>query len=134
MSAPARLFLFLGGLNAALAVVLGAFGAHALKAQLAGDMLAVYQTANQYHWYHALGLVGIGLAALWLPASRYLKWAGWVMMAGIVLFCASLYVLSVSGLRGLGMVTPFGGVAFIAAWVLFCVAVFKAATPEKQRP
>ncbi len=128
MSAIAKLFLFLGGANAALVVVLGAFGAHALKTRLSSDMLAIYQTGILYHLFHALGLIALGLAAAWLPGSGYLKWAGWTMLAGIVLFSGSLYVLSVSGMRWLGAITPLGGVAFIVAWVLFCVAVFKAAS------
>lgn len=124
----AKLFLFLGGVNAALVVLLGAFGAHALKKQLSPDMMVIYHTAIQYHLFHALGLIAIGLLAASLPGSGYLKWAGWAMLAGIVLFSGSLYVLSVSGMRWLGAITPLGGIAFIAAWVLFCIAVLKAAS------
>lgn len=128
MSAIAKIFLFLGGANAALVVILGAFGAHALKTRLTSDMMAIYHTAIQYHLFHALGLIAIGLLAAWWPSSGYLKWAGWIMLAGIVLFSGSLYVLSLSGMRWLGAITPLGGVAFIAAWVLLCIAVLKAAT------
>lgn len=128
MSAIAKLFLFLGGANAALVVVLGAFGAHALKARLSSDMMAVYHTAIQYHLFHALGLIAVGVLAAWLPGSGYLKWAGWTMLAGIVLFSGSLYLLSVSGIRWLGAITPLGGIAFIVAWVLFCIAVLKTAS------
>ena len=128
MSAIAKLFLFLGGANAALVVVLGAFGAHALKARLSSDMMAVYQTAIQYHLFHALGLIAVGVLGAWLPGSGYLKWAGWTMLAGIVLFSGSLYLLSVSGIRWLGAITPLGGIAFIVAWVLFCIAVLKTAS------
>lgn len=124
----AKLFLFLGGANAALVVVLGAFGAHALKTRLSPDMMAVYHTAIQYHLFHALGLIAVGLLAASLSGSGYLKWAGWTMLAGIVLFSGSLYGLSVSGMRWLGAITPLGGIAFIAAWVLFCIAVLKAAS------
>src|SRR3989337_1854411 len=113
MSPTTKLFLILGGINAALVVMLGAFGAHALKARLSAEMLAVYQTGVHYHLFHALGLIVVGLVATQIPASAYLKWSGWLMLAGIVLFSGSLYVLSVSGLRWLGMVTPFGGLAFI---------------------
>lgn len=128
MSAIAKIFLFLGGANAALVVILGAFGAHALKTRLTSDMMAIYHTAIQYHLFHALGLIAIGLLAAWWPSSGYLKWAGWIMLAGVVLFSGSLYVLSLSGMRWLGAITPLGGVAFIAAWVLLCIAVLKAAT------
>jgi uncharacterized membrane protein YgdD (TMEM256/DUF423 family) len=126
MPQTAKLFLTLGGLNAALAVMLGAFGAHALKARLPAEMLAVYQTGVQYHFYHALGLMLVGLAIMQLPDSVFLKWSGGLMLAGIVLFSGSLYSLSLSELRWLGAVTPFGGVAFIAAWVVFVVGVIKA--------
>ena len=128
MVPTAKVFLILGGLNAALVVLFGAFGAHALKARLSVEMLAVYQTGVHYHLFHALGLIAVGLVATQIPASAYLKWSGWLMLAGIVLFSGSLYVLSVSGLRWLGMVTPFGGLAFIFSWTLFVIAVLKASS------
>lgn len=121
-----RWFVVLGGLNGALAVALGAFGAHGLKARLAVDALAVYQTGVQYHFYHALGLVLVGLALLHLADSVLLRWAAWLMLAGIVLFSGSLYALSLSGLRWLGAVTPFGGLAFILAWILFAVGAARS--------
>jgi uncharacterized membrane protein YgdD (TMEM256/DUF423 family) len=121
-----RLFILLGAANAAMAVALGAFGAHALKTQLPGDLLAVYQTGNQYHFYHALGLALVGLAAAHWPESAWLKASGWLMLAGIVLFSGSLYLLAASGVRALGAVTPFGGLAFIAAWIAFAVAAVRA--------
>lgn len=122
----AKLFLILGALAAALGVVLGAFGAHGLKERLPSDALAVYQTGVQYHLYHALGLLVVGLAAWQLTGSGLLKWAAWLMLAGIVLFSGSLYVLSVSGLRWLGAITPFGGLAFIVAWLAFAAAVWRS--------
>jgi uncharacterized membrane protein YgdD (TMEM256/DUF423 family) len=125
MPQTAKLFILLGALAGATGVALGAFGAHALKSRLAPDLLAVWQTAVQYHFWHALGLVAIGVLALHLPASAALKWAGWLMVAGLVLFSGSLYVLALSGTRWLGAVTPFGGVAWIGAWVLLAVAVLK---------
>ena len=112
VSPTAKLFLILGGINAALVVLLGAFGAHALKARLTAEMLAVYQTGVHYHLFHALGLLVVGLVATQIADSTYLKWSGWLMLAGIVLFSGSLYVLNISGLRRLGMVTPTGGIAF----------------------
>jgi uncharacterized membrane protein YgdD (TMEM256/DUF423 family) len=126
MSQTAKLYLALGGLNAALAVMLGAFGAHALKTRLPAEMLAAYQTGVQYHFYHALGLVLVGLAILQWPDSNLLKWSGGLMFTGIVLFSGSLYGLSLGELRWLGPVTPFGGIAFIVAWAAFVTAVFKA--------
>jgi uncharacterized membrane protein YgdD (TMEM256/DUF423 family) len=125
MNATARLFLLLGGANAALVVILGAFGAHALKARLSNEMMAIYHTGIEYHVFHALGLIAVGLVAAWIPASASLKWSGWLMLGGIVLFSGSLYVLSLTGQRWIGAVTPFGGVAFIAAWVMFCIAVVR---------
>jgi uncharacterized membrane protein YgdD (TMEM256/DUF423 family) len=121
-----KAFLLIGALVAALAVALGAFGAHALKARLAPDLLAVYHTAVQYHFYHALGLILIGLAAGQIAGSVWLKAAGWTMLAGIVLFSGSLYVLALTGQRSLGAITPVGGLAFIAGWILFAVAIAKA--------
>jgi len=114
-----KLFALLGAVNAALAVALGAFGAHALKARLAPDLLAIYHTGAQYHCYHALGLILVGLACAQWPDAPRLRASGWLMLAGIVLFSGSLYVLSLTGVRGFGAITPFGGVAFIAAWALF---------------
>jgi uncharacterized membrane protein YgdD (TMEM256/DUF423 family) len=125
MPATPKLFLFLGALAGMLAVVLGAFGAHALRAKLAPDLLAIYQTAVQYHFWHALGLLGIGIVAIHMPTSLTLKWAGWVMLAGIMLFSGSLYVLALTGARWLGAVTPFGGAAFILGWALLAVAVVR---------
>lgn len=126
MIETARLFILLGALNAFLAVLIGAFGAHALKARLAADMMTVFHTGNQYHFYHALGLLLVGLIALQLPASTLLRGSGWLMLAGIVLFSGSLYVLAISGVRWLGAITPFGGMAFLAAWLMLAYAVWKA--------
>lgn len=122
----AKFFLLAASLLLALAVMLGAFGAHALKNRLPSDMLAVYQTAVQYHFYHALGLLLIGVIALQFPASMWIRVAGGLMLAGVVLFSGSLYVLSFTGTRWLGAVTPLGGIAFIGAWLALAVAVVRA--------
>ena len=89
MSGSAKLLLILGSVNAALAVTLGAFGAHALKARLSEQMMNLYQTGIQYHFYHALGLLILGLIALHMPSSSWLKWSGWLMFSGIILFSGS---------------------------------------------
>ena len=89
-------------------------------------MLAVYQTGVQYHFYHALGLIAVGLILLHFPASKPVVLSGWLMLAGIVLFSVSLYVLSLTGMRGLGMITPFGGVAFLSAWAMLAYGVWAA--------
>ena len=126
MHATARWFLALGASNAMLAVILGAFGAHALKNRLDEGMLAIYQTGNDYHFYHALGLIFIGIISILIPTTIWIKISGWTMLSGIFLFCVSLYCLSIYNVRWLGMITPFGGLLFIIAWATLCIAVFNA--------
>jgi uncharacterized membrane protein YgdD (TMEM256/DUF423 family) len=126
MTSAARVFLAAGGLAALAAVALGAFGAHALKGRLSPEMLAVWHTAVEYHVFHALGLLAVGLVAAQLPESALLKWSGWLMLAGIVLFSGSLYALALTGVRWLGVVTPAGGTAFLAAWALWVIAILRA--------
>lgn len=126
MPAGARLFLSLGSLLALAAVALGAFGAHGLKARLTPEMLAVWQTAAQYHFYHALGLLLVGFAFFHLPDGAPLRASGWLMVAGIALFSGSLYALAFSGEKWLGAVAPAGGTAFLLAWGAFAWAVFRA--------
>jgi uncharacterized membrane protein YgdD (TMEM256/DUF423 family) len=121
-----KLFLLFGGLALLLAVIFGAFGAHILKKSLSPDSMAVYETAVQYHFYHALGLLAVALLTVHLPSSSALQWSGWMMIAGIVIFSGSLYVLSIIAISWLGAITPIGGTAFIVAWLLFIVAVLKA--------
>jgi uncharacterized membrane protein YgdD (TMEM256/DUF423 family) len=120
-----KIFVAIGGLNALLAVALGAFGAHGLEGLLSPDMLQVFETGVRYHFYHALGLILAGIISLHLPESALLKSSGWLMLAGIVLFSGSLYALSTSGVRWLGAITPLGGAAFIVAWLLLVIAVLK---------
>ena len=112
----ARRTLFAAAAAMALAVLLGAFGAHALKNLLAPDALAVWQTGVQYHAWHALGLFGIGLWRRTAPDDRELRVAAWLLLGGIALFSGSLYALALSGVRSIGLVTPFGGLAFVAGW------------------
>jgi uncharacterized membrane protein YgdD (TMEM256/DUF423 family) len=121
-----KFFLVLGSLSSALGVGAGAFGAHGLKEVLSPDVLSTYETAVRYQMYHAFGMIAAGL--LWAIAPhRFLSAAGWCFVAGTVLFSGSLYGLVLSGMRWLGAITPFGGVAFIAGWVLMGLAVFKFA-------
>lgn len=108
------------------AVMLGAFGAHALRGRLAPEMLAVYQTAVQYHFWHALALLAVGLLMFQLPGSAPLRYAGVLMAVGIVLFSGSLYVLALTGVRALGMITPIGGATWIVAWALLAWSVLRA--------
>ena len=118
-----RLALLLAALLMLVAVALGAFGAHALKSRLEPDLLATWQTAVLYHALHALGLFGVGLLMLHWPERVDLAVVGWLMIAGIALFSGSLYALALTGNRGLGAITPFGGIAFLAAWLVLAWAV-----------
>ncbi len=114
------IFITLGGLLAALAVGLGAIGAHALKSQLTAEQLATYQTAVQYQMYHAIGLVLIGLLEMH-HRSRWFDGAGWSMLVGIVLFSGLLYAWLATGRRFFVYPVPVGGVAFIFGWVLLAI-------------
>lgn len=119
-----KIILLIGSALMALAVALGAFGAHGLKSQLSETMLQTFKTGVEYHFYHALGLLLIGVLAISMP-STLLKWSAICLSAGIILFSGSLYVLSVSGIKWLGAITPIGGVSFITGWILLFVAVLK---------
>lgn len=122
-------FIIVGAINAALAVALGAFGAHALKDRLSERYLAIWETAVQYQMFHAVGLVAIGIlmSASLLGPSTVLNWAGYLLLAGIIIFSGSLYALSLSGIGILGAITPIGGVAFIVGWILLIVAAVRFA-------
>ncbi len=120
-----KTFLLLGSINAFLAVALGAFGAHGLRSKLSAEMLAIYQTGIQYHMFHAVGLMIVGLVFQWISNSSVMIWAGWSMIFGILIFCGSLYILSISGVRWFGAITPIGGLGFLAGWLLFAYAIFK---------
>jgi len=122
----AKAFLALGSLGMLLAVAMGAFGAHVLKKTLVPDLMAAYEIAVHYHIYHAIGLLAVGLLAPRLPETMLPRWAGILMAAGLVLFSGSLYALSLSGVRWLGAITPIGGMAFMAAWLLLAIAVMRS--------
>ena len=120
-------FIIAGAVNAAIAVIFGAFGAHALKERLTEKYLAIWETAVQYQMFHALGLIIIGIlmsSSLLGPIAQ-LNWAGYLLLAGIIIFSGSLYVLSFTGIGILGAITPIGGVAFIAGWIMLIVAALK---------
>jgi uncharacterized membrane protein YgdD (TMEM256/DUF423 family) len=108
----------------AMAVAIGAFGAHGLKSHLSEAMLQTYKTGVEYHFYHALGLLLIGVLTISFP-SELLKWSAIFLMVGIVLFSGSLYILAVTGIKWFGAITPLGGLSFIAGWGLLFVAVLK---------
>jgi uncharacterized membrane protein YgdD (TMEM256/DUF423 family) len=115
-------FLVLGSLCACAGVGLGAFGAHALKATLSPESLAVYQTGVTYQMWHSLGLIAIALVQHHMPDSKRLAVAGWLMFLGILLFSGSLYLLVLLDMPQLGMITPVGGVCFLIAWLLLCLS------------
>ena len=117
-----RLFLMLGALNCFLAVALGAFGAHGLKAVLSEQALQTWQTAVQYHGFHGLGLIAVAL--IYREIAKVVL-TGWLLLAGIVLFSGSLYLLSLTGFRPLGTVTPFGGLCFLAGWLWLVMLTYK---------
>lgn len=114
-------FWTLGCVLALLGVAAGAFGAHALRARVAPDLLAVFETGARYHMYHALALLAVALAAERLPGRQW-RAAGWLFTAGIVVFSGSLYLLALTGARWLGAVTPLGGAAFLGGWVALALA------------
>ena len=117
-----RYFGTLAALSAFIAVAAGAFGAHALKERLSPDLLAVFETAARYQMYHAIAL----FVAAWLAQQAepciWAVRAGWCFVLGTVLFSCSLYALALSGVRGLGAITPLGGIAFLAGWICLALA------------
>ncbi|MGH8210243.1 MAG: DUF423 domain-containing protein [Steroidobacteraceae bacterium] len=110
--------LAIAGILLALATTFGAFGAHALKGQLSPERLQVYETAVRYHFFHALGLLGVGLALRFVDTGP-IRWAAVLVLIGIVLFSGSLYALTFGAPHPFGMVTPVGGLALIAGWICF---------------
>lgn len=119
----ARLATTLGALSAAIAVTLGAFGAHALRSHLEPRDLEIFETAVRYQMYHAVALIATGWVLARGGASADL--AAWSFLAGTVLFCGSLYLMVATGQRWLGAVTPLGGVAFIAGWLMLAMAAWR---------
>lgn len=120
-----RWILAAGGLLVALATLSGAFGAHALQTRLTPDRLDIYETAVRYQFYHALGLLAIGVVAR-TSELPLLRWAAILIVAGILLFSGSIYALSFGAPRALGVITPIGGLSLIAGWIVFAVAVLRA--------
>ncbi|MBO0588779.1 DUF423 domain-containing protein [Sporosarcina sp. E16_8] len=120
-------FIIAGAVNAAIAVAFGAFGAHALKEKLSAHYLAIWETAVQYQMFHALALIAVGIlmSPTLFGSVTQLSWAGYLILAGIIIFSGSLYVLSLSGIGILGAITPIGGVAFIAGWIMLIIAAIK---------
>lgn len=124
MNAVAKVFISIGAISGALAVMIGAFGAHGLKAKLSEYALGVYKTGVEYQFYHTFALLAVGLLALRFQ-SGLLTSSGWSFLLGIIIFSGSLYALALSGVKVLGAITPIGGLFFILGWVLLAVAVIK---------
>lgn len=120
-----RLFGVAGAVSGLVAVAAGAFGAHALRSRLPADLLAVFETGVRYQAYHALALFAVAWAAS-RGALPQAAWAGWLFVAGTVIFSGSLYVLALTGTRWWGAVTPLGGVSFLAGWVCLAWAMASA--------
>ncbi len=120
-----KFFLMLGAINTFICIALGAFGAHGLKHILSPEMQVIYHTGVQYHFYHALGLLFIGLLLLHFAKSQLIELSGWLMLLGIILFSVSLYIISLTEIRALGMMTPFGGLSYLSAWAVLCFAIWK---------
>jgi uncharacterized membrane protein YgdD (TMEM256/DUF423 family) len=114
----ARRCLAAGAILMMLGVMLGAFGAHALQAQLTPRQLASYQTGVQYQMLHAFGLMIVGIVGQVAGVTPRLRWSAWLMAAGIAFFSGSIYLMTAGAPRTLGMVAPVGGIAFMAAWAL----------------
>lgn len=120
----ARLIIILSAFCGCVAVIIGAFGAHALKKIVSAEHLAVYQTAVQYHFYHTLALLFLGLFVAYFGKSKKTTFCAVFLCLGIVLFSGSLYLLVITGIHRFGMITPIGGVSFICGWLCLFAAAF----------
>ena len=118
------IWIGVGALACGLGVALGAFGAHGLKSRVAPELLVVFETGVRYHMYHALALLAVGWAASRWPGSA-VEISGWLFVAGIVIFSGSLYVMTMTGARWLGAITPLGGLAFIVGWALLALTALR---------
>lgn len=121
-----KIFVTLGSLSALLGVGLGAFGAHGLKSRVTPELLTTWNTGVHYHLVHALALVLVGILCHLLSDALLARTAGWFLVVGIILFSGSLYVLVLSGVRSLGLITPLGGVCFLLGWLLLALAAWKS--------
>ncbi|MFZ4528856.1 MAG: DUF423 domain-containing protein [Undibacterium curvum] len=125
-----RIVIPVAALSMLIAVAAGAFGAHGLKAVLSAEMLAIWQTAVQYQMVHGLGLLAVGILMQQWPQAKRLAWVAIAFVVGIFLFSGSLYLLALSGIRWLGAVTPLGGVAFLAGWLLLAISAWQHPAKE----
>jgi uncharacterized membrane protein YgdD (TMEM256/DUF423 family) len=125
-----KTFLITAALLGAVSVMLGAFGAHGLKSRMSPDTFEIFETAVKYQFYHVFALLAVAMISSFIPGSNLLHWSGRLFIAGIILFSGSLYLLSWFKMMGndsmnwLGAITPFGGLCFIAGWILMAIAAF----------
>lgn len=117
--------LIIGSIYMAFAVAFGAFGAHIVQDMLTPERFEVYKTGVEYHFYHAIGLLLIGVASFHLEKSAWLIWSSRLIIIGILIFSGSLYILTLTNTGWLGAITPLGGVAFILGWSFFAVSASK---------
>ncbi|MGK0500516.1 MAG: uncharacterized membrane protein YgdD (TMEM256/DUF423 family) [Oceanicoccus sp.] len=122
----AKIYLMIAAFSGLLAVAIGAFGAHGLKERLPADLMAVYQTGVQYHFYHTFALLVVALLLLQYPQLKLLNWSGGLLLLGMLIFSGSLYLMALTGVRWLGAITPIGGVAMIIGWLLLAVAAYQS--------
>jgi uncharacterized membrane protein YgdD (TMEM256/DUF423 family) len=120
-----KIFLLTASLSGFLAVAIGAFGAHALKARLDERALNIYQTGVEYQFYHTLAIFGVALLSYWYPQSTALRISGSLFIVGMILFSGSLYMLSFTGTRWWGVITPLGGFALLIGWIALLLAAWR---------
>lgn len=124
-----KLILIIAAISGLLAVILGAFGAHVLTGLISPEMLEIYKTGIQYHFYHTFALLAVGIL-MNFNQSKVLRLSAYLFTIGLILFSGSLYVMAISGIKALGIITPFGGVVWIAAWILLVVHCSKLVTSK----
>lgn len=127
-----RFFIVIGGLLAGLAVVIGAFGAHALKASLTERGVAIWETGVQYQMFHSVALIAVGLLLMLFSTQKLLRLAGFAFLIGTILFSGSLYLIALLKITNLGLITPIGGLFFIVGWVLLIFAAIKSTSLRNE--
>ena len=125
MLKPTRIFMSLAAVLMAMAVALGAIGSHALASRVPADRLAIWNTAVEYHFFNALGLFAVGFVCQFLPDSKWARYSGYQLAAGIILFSGSLYAYVLSSARWITALAPAGGLVLIAGWVLLAAALLR---------
>ena len=125
MASINKTFVALGCILMTLGTMIGAFGTHSLEGKLAPAIMAAFESATQYHFINALGLIAVGILAQWVGSQNLVRWAGWLLVAGIAMFSGSIYLHALTDQRFLVFVTPLGGLTLMLAWLLVAIAVLK---------